>query len=94
MTSGEQILDFVPIASVTDHLLAACSRDDIAAGIPLIVNIGTGVGVRLVDFASDEWARFGAVGKLRINSLPSRLHDVRRSVADLSGLHSSSLPKN
>ena len=43
MTTGRQIMDFIPISDVTHHLLTACTRSDISPGKPFVVNIGSGV---------------------------------------------------
>ena len=43
MTSGTQVTDFVPVSFVARCLLDSCLRPDIQAGIPLVVNIGSGI---------------------------------------------------
>lgn len=86
MSSGKQISDFIPIADVANHLLAACTRGDVSPGVPLVVNIGSGIASSLLEFAEDEWKRLGARGKLLPNSLPDRPCQMNRCVADLSGL--------
>jgi nucleoside-diphosphate-sugar epimerase len=94
MTSGQQISDFIPVADVASHLLAACTRSDVSGGSPLVVNIGTGMARSLLEFAEAEWKRLGACGKLRPNSIPNRPDQIDRCVADLSGLRitGSSIP--
>ena len=86
MTSGRQITDFIPVTTVAAHLLEACSRPDISAGAPLVVNIGSGVATTLLAFAKAEWVRLGATGKLRPGSLPDRPDQISRCVPDLRGL--------
>lgn len=86
MTSGQQISDFIPVTEVASHLLSACTRIDVNAGTPLVVNIGSGVAKSLMEFAEAEWERLGACGNLQPNSLPNRPDQIDRCVADLSGL--------
>jgi nucleoside-diphosphate-sugar epimerase len=86
MTSGRQITDFIPVASVAAHLLAACMRPDISPGIPLVANIGSGEPRSLLDFAKKEWNRMGAMGNLMPGFIPDRLDQIYRTVPDLSGL--------
>jgi len=86
MTSGRQISDFVPVAAVAAHLLEACTRPDISAGVPLVVNIGSGAATSLLAFAAAEWERLGATGRLRPGVLPGRPDQIERYVPDLAGL--------
>jgi UDP-glucose 4-epimerase len=86
MTSGRQITDFIPVSAVAAHLLAACSRPDVLAGRPLVVNLGSGLAISLLAFAEAEWDRFGGTGKLLPGSLPDRPDQVERCVPDLRGL--------
>lgn len=87
MTSGQQVSDFVPVQTVTEHLLTACRRADLHPGFPLVVNIGSGVPSTLLNFAQQEWVNFKAKGKLLPGSLSHRLDQVYRYVPDLVGLH-------
>jgi len=86
MTSGQQVADFIPVVDVANHLLAACTRSDVNAAVPLVVNIGSGMARSLLQFAEAEWERLGACGQLLPNSLPNRPDQINRCVADLSGL--------
>ncbi len=82
MTEGEQIGDFIPIAQVSRHLRIAAERCDLRPFQPLVVNIGSGHGLRVVDFASLQWQYFGATGRLKIGLIPSRPGQITRLVAD------------
>ena len=86
MTSGRQISDFVPVAAVAAHLLEACTRPDLIAGVPLVTNLGSGVATSLLAFAEAEWGHLGATGKLLPASLPDRPDQIERYVPDLRGL--------
>ncbi len=92
MTSGRQVSDFIPVSDVAAHLLAACSRPDVAAGVPLVVNIGSGVATSLLAFAAAEWERLGATGRLRPGVLPDRPDQIERYVPDLAGLRLPASP--
>jgi UDP-glucose 4-epimerase len=86
MTSGRQVSDFIPATAVASHLLAACSRPDVFAGQPSVVNIGSGIPMSLLDFAESEWSRMGATGRLLPGRLLGRPDQIKRYVADLRGL--------
>jgi nucleoside-diphosphate-sugar epimerase len=87
MTSGRQISDFIPVTCAADHILAACTRSDITAGIPLVVNIGTGKSSSLLEFAEAEWRRLGAIGQLLPGALSDRPDQIYHMVPDLRGLY-------
>jgi UDP-glucose 4-epimerase len=89
MTSGQQVSDFIPAEAVADYFVAACSRPDIKAGRPLVVNIGSGTASTLLSFAQQQWRHFEAHGKLLPNHLPDRPNQIRRYAPDLSGLNIS-----
>lgn len=86
MTSGKQVCDFIPVTAVADHLVTACSRSDVRAGKPVVVNIGTGLARELYEFAQDEWKRLGATGKLIPGALKDRSDQLLRCVPDITGL--------
>jgi len=92
MTSGRQVSDFIPVAAVATHLLEACTRSDISAGVPLVANIGSGVATSLLAFAEAEWSRLGATGRLRPGVLPDRPDQIERYVPDLAGLRLPASP--
>jgi nucleoside-diphosphate-sugar epimerase len=92
MTSGRQVSDFIPVAEVATHLLAACARPDVAVGVPLVVNIGSGVATSLLAFAEAEWGRLGSTGRLRHGVLPDRPDQIERYVPDLRGLRIPASP--
>jgi UDP-glucose 4-epimerase len=92
MTSGRQISDFIPVAAVAAHLLQACRRDDIGAGVPLVTNVGSGVATSLLAFAEAEWERLRATGRLLPASLPDRPDQIERYVPDLRRLRIPASP--
>jgi nucleoside-diphosphate-sugar epimerase len=82
MTSGEQIRDFISVQEVAKHLRVAVERSDLIPGQPLVVNIGSGTGLSVLDFVMNEWQRLRAQGSLRPGALPSRVDQTDRLVAD------------
>jgi len=86
MSSGQQVSDFVPAEVVAEYFIEACSRPDIKAGNPLVVNIGSGTASTLLSFAQQQWRNFEARGNLLPNHLLDRPSQIRRYVPDLSGL--------
>ena len=86
MTSGDQIRDFIKVEKVANHFVNAIFRTDINFYSPLVVNIGSGNGIKLRDFANNEWEKFNASGKLIIGGLKSRKDEISRMVADTKDL--------
>jgi UDP-glucose 4-epimerase len=84
MSDGQQIRDFVPVDQIASSFLNACQRQDINRGKPVVENLGSGVPRSLLDFAQQEWRRFGAVGKLRPGLKPQRPNEIMRYVPLLS----------
>ena len=82
MTEGEQIRDFIPVEAVARHLHIATERCDLQPSQPLVVNIGSGQGLRVVDFARQQWQQLGATGSLKPGAIPSRAGQMARLVAD------------
>ncbi|QNI86968.1 NAD(P)-dependent oxidoreductase [Synechococcus sp. ROS8604] len=87
MTSGDQVTDFMSVSSAASHFIEACHRSDIKSGSPLVVNIGSGDSMSLLQFATTQWESFGAIGSLLPGSIPSRSNQIMRMVPDLIGLH-------
>ena len=92
MTSGRQVSDFIPVSEAAGHILAACARPDVAAGLPLVVNVGSGRSKSLLAFAQAEWNRLAATGQLRPGALPDRPDQIERYVPDLVGLRLPASP--
>lgn len=82
MTKGTQIRDFISADKVSKHLFLAAERSDMQLYKPFVVNIGTGEGMSVADFASLQWRHFGATGSLVFGGMPDRPHDSIRIVAD------------
>ena len=82
MTEGTQIRDFILVSDVACHLRIAAERPDLNPGRPMVVNIGTGQGLRIVDFALQQWRYFAATGSINPGAITSRGDQIARLVAD------------
>ena len=86
MTTGDQVRDFIPVTDVARHLRIAVERTDLQPELPFVVNIGSGQGQSLLNFAKAQWKLFNANGKLKPSALVSRSSKMTRLVADLKNL--------
>lgn len=84
--NAEDIRDFIPVEKVVFYLNQAIYREDIYPGSPLIVNIGSGEGKKISDFAQHEWEKFSAKGKLILNNAKINNSSNYNFVADTVGL--------
>lgn len=82
MTAGEQVRDFISVEKVAAHVCSQVDRNDVQAGESLVLNIGSGTGMSVLDFAISEWQRLNATGRLRPGAMPSRSDQIDRLVAD------------
>ena len=83
---GKIIRDFIKVEKVCFHLMNAIIRKDINPGEPLVVNIGSGEGIKIIDFAKSEWIRLNAKGKLYERNNQSNIPKIKRMVACTNGL--------
>ena len=81
------IRDFIEVEKVCLHLSQAIEREDIHPGEPLVVNIGTGEGLNIFDFAKSEWSRLKAKGKLFESKSDPKKIRIKRMVACTKGLN-------
>ena len=82
MTHGDQIRDFIPVTHVARHLRIATERSDLKPANPLVVNIGSGQGQRVLDFARQQWQELGGTGSLKPGEIPFPQGQLTRLVAD------------
>lgn len=94
MTHGEQVRDFIPVATVARHLRIAAERRDIQPANPLVVNIGSGQGQRVLDFAREQWQELGGTGSLKPGEIPFPQGQLFRLVADNVHLVPTTLEKS
>lgn len=85
MSAGAQIRDFTPVSQICDVFLRAIS-DVCVPGKPVIRNVGTGVGMPLLDFAKEWWSNWGATGQLIPGSIGLRPGELHRIVADIDSV--------
>jgi nucleoside-diphosphate-sugar epimerase len=83
MTRGDQVRDYMPVADVAAVFLAACSRQDLEPGVPVVENVGTGRPRTLRDFAGEWWARWQGAGQLLPGAIPHRAGEVMRYVPEI-----------
>lgn len=83
MTAGTQVRDFVPVEEVARQLLDACTRPDLAPGLPMVRNLASGFPQTLREFALHWWRQFKATGQLRFGALPARAYEVDRYVPEV-----------
>ena len=86
ISEGKQVLDFINVKKVAKHLRIAAERKDIFPLKPLIVNIGTGKGIKLIDFANIKWKELKATGRLKIGEYKVNKIILKKMVADINQL--------
>ena len=86
MTYGTQIRDFIPVNMVAKHLRIGAERKDINKSEPLVVNIGSGKGRSVIEFAESEWKKMEARGKIKPGVIQTREVQIKRIVADTINL--------
>ena len=80
MTKGEQIRDFIPVEDASKKLFnIAKSLSELKSG-GVVKNIGTGVPLSLLDFATKEWDKRNSKGKLIPGAIPYREKEIMRYV--------------
>ena len=84
MSDGTQVRDFIHVAEVAAGFVKALDRGDLRAGQPVIENLGSGRPRTLAEFATEEWRRFGATGRLLMGAQPMRKNEVMRFVPEIS----------
>ena len=91
---GKQTRDFIHVSDVANTLISACST--IPERSYEIINLGTGKGTSVIDFASlllqilKEECR---PSESKIKHYPPRIGDIRESLADLTGLNKYADPE-
>ena len=80
MTLGQQVRDYVPVADVVKQIVNAVLRDDINAGCPLVMNVGSGKPVTMRDFAEYWWTHWQAQGRLLPGAIDYRPNEPMRFV--------------
>lgn len=83
MTPGEQVRDYVPVELVAKAIEHSAERPDVRPGEPLVLNVGSGVPVSMLEFAKYWWDKWEAKGRLLVGALPYRENEVMRCVAKI-----------
>jgi len=88
MTGGEQIRDFLPIEKVIEYIIKLSETDK---SNQIVVNICSGKGFKLKDFAEEITREMGKEHLLKIGSLKYRDNEVWNMVGDHSLLFNTIL---
>mgnify|MGYP001497759675 FL=1 len=88
MTGGEQIRDFLPIEKVIEYIIKLSETDK---SNQILVNICSGKGFKLKDFAEEIAREMGKEHLLKIGSLKYRDNEVWNMVGDHSLLFNTIL---
>ena len=80
MTHGEQVRDYIPVEQVALAIEHAVARSDIVPGMPMVMNVGSGVPVSMLEFARHWWSNWNATGKLLVGAIPYRKNEIMRCV--------------
>jgi nucleoside-diphosphate-sugar epimerase len=87
MSPGLQVRDFINVTDVAADFVRALDRDDLKPGNPVVENLGSGNPRSLIDFATQEWKKLKATGKLLPGAVPMRHNEVMRFVPEISAAH-------
>ena len=87
INGSKQIRDFIDVKIVAKHFEKSVTRKDIKAGIPLVVNIGTGKGMSTYEFARHWWKKLEAKGEIKVKRSENKQSQVKRIVADIKNLN-------
>lgn len=80
MTAGEQVRDFVEVGEAARQLLRQTEHGEAAAGVPLVLHVGTGRPRTVRNFAEQIWSEHHASGRLLFGEIPYRTNEVMRYV--------------
>jgi nucleoside-diphosphate-sugar epimerase len=82
MSRGDQIRDFIRVEDVAKAFLSE-STLRVFNKSKIIKNIGTGIPLKLADFAEYWWRRWDAKGQLIMGAVPLRSNELKRIVAKI-----------
>ena len=83
LTSGSQVRDFISVVDVANAFRNAATAIGFDKST-LVLNVGSGVGLSVKEFATTWWERHGAKGNLIFNSMPQRNGDADNYIADIT----------
>ena len=86
MTKGEQLRDFISVTDVANQFDAALDFSQFNSMYPYIKHVATGKSQRLIDFANQCWAEWGARGRIINDQLPYRKDELMRITTSLSAI--------
>ena len=81
MTQGEQVRDFISIENAIKLIYKEINQRGINIQYPTIKHIATGIPQRTIDFASQWWNEWGALGTINAGALHYRDKEMMRIVS-------------
>lgn len=84
MTEGNQVRDFQPVEQAAKQLLRSIVNPSQKAGIPVLINLGSGLPQTLYSFAESEWRKHQARGQIIRGAILFRENEILRYVPDLA----------
>lgn len=87
MSAGLQVRDFIHVADVAQQFLQALKFEGVEPGHPHLLNVGTGHGQSLLQFARHWWAEWQATGNLLPGQIGLRPGESARLVANVVAKH-------
>jgi len=83
MTKGEQIRDCISVGDAANQIVQRLNSSGTETVANKTLNIGTGNGSSLFDFASYWWKRWNAKGRILQGALPYRKNEIMRCIANM-----------
>lgn len=78
MTKGEQLRDFISAKDVASRFVQELYFTENNYEYPLIKHVATGTPQKLIDFANNCWAEWGATGRIVAGVVPYRMDEIMR----------------
>ena len=83
LTTGLQVRDFMFVGDTVAALVAAARHLELPSGAPVVLNLCTGIGVTVRQFAETVWISHGRrPGALGFRSIPMRPGELQYVVGD------------
>jgi nucleoside-diphosphate-sugar epimerase len=83
LTSGSQVRDFISVSDVANAFANAATVMKPHKN-PMVLNVGSGVGVSVRDFATAWWKMYEAKGNLIFDSMPQRSNEADKYTANIA----------
>jgi nucleoside-diphosphate-sugar epimerase len=87
MSSGHQVRDFIAVEDVATYFLKAVTENTAHPGKPIVKNVGSGIGMSLLEFANQWWKKLNAKGELKPGLMSQRKGELMRLVANINDVY-------